>query len=121
MSDEDESDDLLSQAIALCNADQYDAAQQRLDELPKTEPTNSSAYFVRGHSYRLRNQPELAIDEFDRAQRFGCSDGRLHSMRGLLYHDLGCYEEAVDDLTIAVAADPSDDLCLCMRGDALQR
>jgi tetratricopeptide (TPR) repeat protein len=58
---------------------------------------------MRGDSHRRRGEPQAAREECDRALAIDPSCATACATRGLIHRDAGRYEEAVADLTAAIA------------------
>lgn len=70
---------------------------------------NAYAHFWKGYTHYNLKQYDPAIGEFDTAQTQGYKPvGPLYTYRGISYHELGKYDEALADIQKALAITPND-------------
>ncbi len=83
-------------------------AATRGGESDKLDLNLSKIYNERGYIYRLQGQSAKAIDTFKQANRLNPDNGVILYNLGDMYYATGNIPEALNNLQLAVIADPSD-------------
>jgi serine/threonine protein kinase/tetratricopeptide (TPR) repeat protein len=81
---------------------QYDLAQADLDAAFRIDPTNADAFFQQGLLSYFTGDYARTITAMTENLKTYVNDPLGHYWRGIAHYELGQYEEAVADLTVAV-------------------
>lgn len=96
----------VTRAIRLAKKGQPDRALEILNKADRYFPLSMAAQ-VRGQVLlQYFRDYEAAINDFNRALRFGRRDAKSYSLRGYAYYRLGHTDDALRDLDIAIALKP---------------
>lgn len=97
-----------------------------LDELIQISPDFHQAFRLKGFIYLTGEEYLKALDAFNRVIELRASsqerseDAQLHFFKGHSLYMLGQYNQALDELNLALSIDPYA-LCYCMRGDVYSK
>ena len=97
-------------------ANRMDTAARHFTKALKDDAKLSDAYRMRGYTYRVKKDPELAMADFESAIKINPSDADAHHGRGLVHMDARRYESAQKDLTEAIRLDPTVETAHYNRG-----
>lgn len=87
----------------------FDGAIVKYTQATGITPKNAYAHFWKGYSHYNLKQYDPAIGAFDAAAALGYKPlGPLYTYRGISYHELGKYDEAMADIQNALAITPND-------------
>ena len=94
--------------------DEYDEAIDSLSKAIKLEPEDSDAYFLRGISYLMKENPDNALADSDKALELDPSgtdvetiDAEIYWMRGAGHRFKRYYDKAIVDSEKAIELDPT--------------
>jgi tetratricopeptide (TPR) repeat protein len=97
---------------ALKELGQIERAMEDLNVVLQGEPTYHEAHYARGSLFYLQGRWEEAIDDFSeflkRAPATSCLVVDCYRLRGIAAHELGRNRAALEDLTLAIEADPTN-------------
>ncbi|MBI3862798.1 MAG: tetratricopeptide repeat protein, partial [Planctomycetia bacterium] len=94
---------LVEQLIVCGDAE---GTRRELEALTQTEGETFRVRLLQVDQYRLEGLPEKALEVMEQVFREARDPAEACFNRGVIYHDLGRYAEAVRDLERAVAAQP---------------
>ncbi len=77
-------------------------------ELIKEHPEEGRYYTLRASSWWALNQPEKALEDFDKAIELGYEQSHAYASRGLFLASSGELDKAIADYNKALELDPSD-------------
>jgi cytochrome c-type biogenesis protein CcmH/NrfG len=85
-------------------------APSRISQLESTvarEPQNRAAWVQLGNLYFDTHQPQKAVDAYGKALELQGDDPNVLTDRGVMYRELGDYDEAIRHFERALQADPN--------------
>jgi hypothetical protein len=91
----------------------YDAALDRLERAVAIDPTNAYGYYFLARVYLLKNNYDQAIAFASRAASLGARTdrvclGRIYSLEGTVFEEVGRYPDARKAYQRAIEADPDN-------------
>ncbi len=107
--------DYLALGVEQAREDEYDEAIDSLSKAIELEPEDPDAYYFRGISYYLKEDPDSAIADFDKALELipngtvtYITDADIYAMRGSSYGLKEDYDTAIVDLEKAIELEPTN-------------
>ena len=107
--------DYLALGVEQAREDEYDEAIDSLSKAIELEPEDPDAYYFRGISYYLKEDPDSAIADFDKALELipngtfaGITDADIYGVRGASYALKDEYDKAISDSEKAMELAPGD-------------
>ena len=77
----------------------------------KFAPKRGSIYFNRGVTYSILKNPEMAIEDYNKALQYTPEIApQVYTNRGLAYMELGQNEPAITDLKKALQYNPNNEM-----------
>jgi len=91
----------------------YDAALDRLERAVAIDPTSAYGYYFLARVYLLKNNYDQAIAFASRAASLGARTdrvclGRIYSLEGTVFEEVGRYPDARKAYQRAIEADPDN-------------
>ncbi|XP_071080039.1 tetratricopeptide repeat protein 13-like isoform X1 [Haliotis cracherodii] len=113
-------DQKIALAVVLVNLGSHDLAIQKFTKILQVKPRTVAAFYGRGVAYARKglNVPEnavLALSDFTEAIQTDKKRHEAYERRAEVYISLGQYNEALEDLTVAIKHRPTEKLYF-MRG-----
>ena len=107
--------DYLALGVEQAREDEYDEAIDSLSKAIELEPEDPDAYYFRGISYYLKDEPDSAIADFDKALELipngtvtDITDADIYGVRGASYALKDEYDKAIADSEKAMELAPGD-------------
>jgi len=118
-------EEVFEEATNLVNEQKYDEAIPLLSQILTASPNYVPAALVRGQAFFEIGEMQLALESYGLAVNYGVRFPALYGQalaaRGSVLMDLGNFEEAADDFSLAVQSAPSNPEYLFLRGKAYAR
>jgi tetratricopeptide (TPR) repeat protein len=83
-----------------------DKALAEVQHASAVAPKFADVYFVMGLVYEEKEEPEIALEAYDRAIKFNPEHVGAYNNRGLIYDSMGDLEAAIADWSAAIEFDP---------------
>lgn len=96
------------------NRDPIEAFSKSID----LDPKDFKSYINRGNAYTMRDQYDMAINDYTKAIDLQPKDGEAYNNRGIAFGKKQQYDRAIEDLSMAVALNPRDFKAYVNRGNA---
>jgi len=107
---------LLAEAGRLVDAQRWQEALPKLDEVLRLDPQSTEAYLGRAFTHGNLGQHQLAIADFDAVLRLDPNRVQAYAGRGAALERMGRFEEALACYEQALRLDPNDARSLTNRG-----
>jgi tetratricopeptide (TPR) repeat protein len=112
-------DALYYRAIAFARLDMVKESIEDLNKLIELNESDKAELFNnRGYSYRLLNNFELALNDYNKAIELEPLDAAYRFNRAFLYQDNGKNREAIDDYDVVIKLEPDNCIAITNRGEA---
>jgi tetratricopeptide (TPR) repeat protein len=93
-------------ALAQARVGAYDEALDTLSRALEIDPRSAQAFAYRAIVYKLMGQVELGEKDLERAVKLGPDRAEVHWAKGEIFEAEGRKEEAIAELTLALAQQP---------------
>ena len=89
-----------------------DKALKDFRKVIKIDPKNAKSHYILGKIYQMKNQSDLAIEEYTKAIKFdsenNIDDYRIYYNRGNSYYKINQLSSAIEDYTKAIKINPNN-------------
>ena len=97
----------LQRGVCLMLLSLEDPAIEALSDAIKFDPDHVFAYTLRSEIYRMKDNFDLAINDYNRAIQLDPDDVSLYNNRGICYHNKNDYDHAIADFNMAIKLKPN--------------